>query len=188
MIRATGRYAKVFLMAPILLATFVPLHAQQAIRPTAHEPHNVLLDQFNNDGTRLFWTNTSKTRDVYFSSHSEMDNQPNGCPVCATVQIEFRVAVAGDKGPIFRNQPTMVVDGGCSVEGDPAPKFDINAPLTMLAPNTYYKWQASVIATYLTWVSDNNRSWCENDNVSFASSWQVGVGFSVPGYFSFKTP
>src|SRR5262249_120654 len=133
-------------------------------------------------GTRIFWTNTSRTRTVYFMSHSEMDSQPNGCPVCAAMEIEFRVA--DGKPPIFQNKPTKTINAGCSALGDPAPKFDISSGFISLAPNTPYKWQARIIANYLAFDGHVCFDW----NTTRASNWQVGVGFLVPGYFSFKSP
>lgn len=195
MFRQTRPNAAVTLAASILSVMFLPVQAQSAdqkapmsrralVRPFAgHAPRNVSMVQFNNDGTKIFWTNTSNTRTVYFMSHSEMDNQPNGCPVCATMQIELIVA-----GKPFKYQPTKSIDAGCSAKGDPAPSFDISSGFLPLAPNTYYAWQARIIANYLWLNYDNGNATCVNANTTFASGWQVGAGFMTPGYFSFKTP
>lgn len=196
MFRATGRNSKLLLIASILPTIFVPLQQagsadrqtpmsrRHVIRPLdPHDPRNVSQDQFNSDGSRIFWTNTSNTRTVYFMSHSEMESQPNGCPVCATVQIELRVA----DGTPFQYKPTQSISDGCSASGEP-PSFDVSSGFITLAPNSYYKWQARVIANYQWWVYDNGRSYCETRDTIYPSSWQVGAGFMVPGYFSFKSP
>jgi hypothetical protein len=103
------------------------------------------------------------------------------------VEIELRVAAEGKPGE-FQYKPTMSIDGGCSASGDNAPSFDVSSGFITLAPNTSYKWQAYVIANYQWYIYDYGRSYCESRDTTFASVWQVGAGFMVPGYFSFKTP
>ncbi|WP_322416023.1 hypothetical protein [Mesorhizobium huakuii] len=156
------------------------------VRPLAHEPKNITLGQFNHDGTTIFWTNTSKTRTVYFMSHSEMDAQPNGCPVCATWEIELRAWHVGDT-PHFKFQPTMTVNGGCSASGDPTPSFDIGTGFLNLDPDTYYAWQARIAVNY-EWLNlSGDGAHCEIRNTIFRSDWQQ-IGIPTYGYISFKTP
>jgi predicted ATPase len=57
---------------------------------------------------------------VYFVSNSYNKPNPNGCPVCATLQIELIVA-----GKPFTNNPNIHIDGGCSPGLDTQPQnFD----------------------------------------------------------------
>jgi len=154
------------------------------VHPLGHEPKNVTIGQFNHDGTSIFWSNTSKTTTVYFMSHSEMDAQPNGCGVCASWEIELRAWHVGDT-PRFKFQPTMTVNGGCAYDAHPS--FDISTGFLNLEPNTYYAWQARMVANY-EWLNlSPGEHYCELRDSKFRSDWER-IGYPVYGYISFKTP
>lgn len=150
-------------------------------RAARNEPRNVVVKQFNHEGTPIPWAGTAKTTEVYFTITGNPIPNPNDCRVRGVMEIELR-----DGHEKFQYRRTLPRTRAACLPGD-CRTLTATSGFLRLEPGKAYKWQARLVAIY-DWLECTNSGCRCTGEVSRSPGYWNQVGPPVPGYFSFFTP